>query len=177
MFSRPSDSFIALLLCQEIGHNILYNPRLQCLCFCFSNIFLSLIWDCKWCFIYEYIFIQNLCSGLAFFLPRLYFRPLNSKKYSVLLKQISFSLHEDFRRIVSSQIYNEGSSQATLGKGRKRELCISVAKWNSAGHTSMLGSCSGAFFFSVRKFQNICYCGRVGYLNVPKIALSSDFEV
>lgn len=143
------------------------------LCFCFSNIFLSLIWDylswsCKWCFIYEYIFIQNLCSGLAFFLPRLYFRPLNSKKYSVLLKQISFSLHEDFRRIVSSQIYNEGSSQATLGKGRKRELCISVAKWNSAGHTSMLGSCSGAFFFQSENSRTFVIVGEWDIWMFPK---------
>lgn len=137
---------------------------------CFSNIFLSLIWDylswtCKWHLIYVHVYIQNLCSGLAFFLPRLYFIPLKTRKYSVLLKQISFSFDEDFRRIVSSQRYNEGNDVVRpLGKGGKKGVCISVAKWDSAGHTSMLGRCSGAFyFFSLRKFQSVFYYGRVGY--------------
>lgn len=149
---------------------------------CFSNIFLSLIWDylswtCKWHLIYVHVYIQNLCSGLAFFLPRLYFIPLKTRKYSVLLKQISFSFDEGFRRIVSSQRYNEGNGVVRpLGKGGKKGVCISAAKWDSAGHTSMLGRCSGAFFFFIEKIPKRFLLWESGLLECSQNCFKQWFQ-
>lgn len=137
---------------------------------CFSNIFLSLIWDylswtCKWHLIYVHVYIQNLCSGLAFFLPRLYFIPLKTRKYSVLLKQISFSFDEDFRRIVSSQRYNEGNGvvRPVWVKEEKKEFAFLQLNEIQQGTHRCWVVVLVPFIFSLRKFQSVFYCGRVGY--------------